>query len=123
MTDIAKLTGRAGIILISGLTGIVLWKLMTGDITVNGLLRGDAKSATGEMAPYFSPGRVQMLMITILSAGYYLLQVIHDPSHLPEIPTPILVGVAGSHAIYLGGKAQAMFLSRARDLLLNRRQS
>jgi hypothetical protein len=45
-------------------------------------------------------------------AGYYLLQVIHNPKELPEMPALMVAALGGSHALYLGGKARAMLKSR-----------
>ena len=55
-------------------------------------------------------------MVTSLMAGYYLLQVIHDPTTFPKIPVSWIVALGGSHAIYLGGKAFSMLLG-IRDLI------
>jgi hypothetical protein len=125
MPNITQLAAWEGIILVSGLCGIVLWKLMTGGISLNCLLYGDARAVKGSgRRTYFSAGRAQMLMTTVVSAGYFLLQVIQDPTHFPDIPTPVLIALGGSSAIYLGGKAQALYLGRFRDLaaLLDRRK-
>jgi hypothetical protein len=126
MPDIAKLTAWAGFILVLGFCGIVFYKIATGVISLDCLLYGDARpDQQGRTRTYFSPGRLQMMMVTIISAGYLLLQVIQDPTKFPEIPNSFLVGLGGSQAIYLGGKAQAMYLGPLRglaDALLNRRQ-
>lgn len=124
MPNVAQLAAWEGIILVSGLCGIVLWKLLTGGISLNYLLHGDARAVKGgHRKTYFSAGRAQMLMTTVVGAGYFLLQVIQDPTQFPDIPTPLLVALGGSSAIYLGGKAQALYLGRFRDLaaLLDRR--
>jgi hypothetical protein len=125
MPNVTEFAAWEGIILVSGLCGIVLWKLMTGGISLNRLLYGDARAVKGGgRKRYFSAGRAQMLMFTVTSAGYLLLQVIQDPTRFPDIPTPVLVALGGSSAIYLGGKAQAVYLGRFRDLaaLLDRRR-
>lgn len=113
-----------GIILLGGFILVVLWKLATGEIPLDYLLYGDARSEEGAGAStFFSPGRAQMLMLTVVAAGYYLLQVIQDPTHFPPVPNELLVALGGSHAIYLSGKTQSLYLGRFRDLisLLNRR--
>ena len=112
MPNVIQFAAWGGIILVSGLCGIVLWKLMTGGISLNYLLYVKG----GGRKPSFSPGRAQMLMTTVISAGYFLLQVIQDPTHFPDIPTPLLIALGGSSGIYLGGKAQALYLGRFRDL-------
>jgi hypothetical protein len=124
MPNVTQFAAWEGIILVSGLCGIVLWKLMTGGISLKCLLYGDARVVKGGgRKSYFSAGRAQMLMTTVVSAGYFLLQVIEDPTQFPDIPTPFLIALGGSSAIYLGGKAQALYLGRLRDLagLLDRR--
>ena len=106
-----------GAILVGGLFCVVLWKLMTGGISLNYLLNGDVRdpdSPTG-FSTTPSPGRIQALAVTLFVAGYYLLQVMHNPKEFPKMPDTVLGALAGSHALYLGGKAQAM-LPRIRDL-------
>ena len=44
------------------------------------------------------------------------MQVIHNPTKFPDVPNEMIGVLAGSHALYLGGKAQAMLLGRLRDL-------
>jgi hypothetical protein len=92
------------IILMSGLMVVVAYKLFTGGVTLSGLLtvKGDDNS--------FSPARLQMLMSTVLAGMYYLLLVINNPSSssLPDVPTPLVGILGGSHAIYLGGKVQSL---------------
>ncbi len=117
MIGVARLVYWEGIILLSGFFGFIAWRLLTGEISLNCLLYGDRRdrrSPSGYSA-FFSPGRTQLLIITILTAGYYLLQVIHDPTTFPKIPIAWVVALGGSHAIYLGGKAQSMLLG-IRDL-------
>jgi hypothetical protein len=113
-----------GIILLGGFIAVVMWKLATGEIPLDDLLYGDARMHQGTgRATFFSPGRAQMLMVTVTVAGYYLLQVIQDPTHFPAVPNELLAALGASHAVYLGGKAQSLYLGRLRDLvsLLNRR--
>jgi len=57
----------------------------------------------------FSPGRVQMLVLTVLTAMQYLLTTLHDPTHLPSIPSNLVATLGGSHAVYLGAKAWSKF--------------
>ena len=97
------------IILLGGLMVVVVLKVFAGGIAMSGLLtvKGGQDDAS------FSPGRVQMLMATLLTAMYYLLLVMNNPSidRLPDVPTGLVAVLGGSHAIYLGGKVQD-FLSR-----------
>ena len=115
-----------GIILIGGFVCVVVWKLATREISLDYLLYGDAKANRGaDEQTFFSSGRAQMLLATVTIAGYYLLQVIQDPTHFPAVPNELIAALGTSHAIYLGGKAQSLYLGRLRDLvsLMNGRQS
>jgi hypothetical protein len=97
------------IVLLGGLMVVVVLKVFAGGIAMSGLLTVKG----GKDAASFSPGRVQMLMATLVTAMYYLLQVMNNPSvdRLPDVPTGLVGVLGGSHAIYLGGKVQD-FLSR-----------
>jgi uncharacterized YccA/Bax inhibitor family protein len=108
-----------GAVLVGGLFGIVLWKLFTGDIPLKGLLDGDVrepKSGNG-FSSQASAGRAQSLTVTLFVALWYLLQIIHNPREFPRLSDTLMGALAGSQALYLGGKAQAMFLGRLRNLL------
>jgi hypothetical protein len=117
MHFLMKLAYWEGAILFGGLFCVVSWKLMTGGISLNYLIDGDVRdpgSPTG-FSTNVSPGRIQALIVTLLVAGYYLLQVIHNPKEFPKIPNTLLGALAGSHVLYLVGKAQAMLPGRMRD--------
>jgi hypothetical protein len=82
---------------------VTLWKLFqTG--CFDGLLRSDDGS--------LSPGRIQLLVLTVLTALQYLLTVLHDPSHLPPISMGLVMALGGSQSIYLGAKAWSMLGKR-----------
>lgn len=115
MPSVADLAVWEGLALLAGFIAVVLWKLMTGDISLDYLLYGDARTSQGSYL-FFSSGRAQMLMVTIALAGYCLLEVIQNPTKFPDVPNAMLAVLGSSHAIYLGGKAQAMYLGRLRDL-------
>ena len=88
------------IILIVAFGVVTLWKLLqTGSFA--GLLR----SGDGTL----SPGRVQLLVLTVLTALQYLLSTMHDPSHLHPIPAGPVAVLGGSQAVYLGLKAWSVF--------------
>jgi len=91
---------------------------------MDGLLQGDVRDKTSPSGfrTEFSPGRSQLLMFTIVTAGYYLLQVIHNPRAFPQIPVSWVAALGGSHALFLAGKAKSMLLGQFRDLI-NRRTS
>ena len=93
-------------VLLGGLLAIVAAKLLTGTISLTGLLEGcDAGGVRG-----FSPARAQLLFFTIFLAVNYLMGVVQNPSaaSLPR-PSYLLLGVlAGSQIVYLAGKAAAL---------------
>jgi hypothetical protein len=124
MVNVAKLAAWEGIVLLAGFIGVVVWKLITGEISLGYLLYGDARALRGvPRSTFLSSGRTQMLTLTVFVAVYFLLQVMQDPTKFPDVPDPLLAVLGVSHAVYLGGKAQSLYLGRLRDLvtLLNRR--
>jgi hypothetical protein len=56
-----------------------------------------------------SPGRIQLLVLTVLTALQYLLQTIHDPSQLPVPPANLVTALGGSQLVYLATKAWSFF--------------
>jgi len=108
MHSLAAAARAEMIIILAGLMVVVVYKLFTGGINLSGLLTSKAGQAN------FSPGRAQMLMATLLTAMYYLIQVIENPSNnsLPPLPGTLVGVVGGSHLIYLGGKAWTHLFSK-----------
>ena len=88
------------IVIITSTALVSLWKLLK-DGSFGGLLRAEDKT--------LSPGRIQMLMATVLVALQYLLSTIQDPTHLPDISSNLVGVLGGSQLIYLGGKAWDKF--------------
>lgn len=101
-----------GLIIIAGFFGVVFWKMVTDGMSLNQLFEGDSDDSE---STYVSAGRVQSFVVTVSVAFYYLMQVVHNPRQFPELPTSMVAVVAGSQAIYLGGKAHAMLAGRLRD--------
>ena len=89
------------ILLIAGFDAAIGWRLIRS-AGFDGLLR--ANDGT------FSPGRVQLLVATLGASGQYLLAVMHDPTHLPAVPSGMLMAVGGSQVVYLGLKAWNNFV-------------
>lgn len=117
MPNVEEFAAWGAIVLLAGFLGVILWKVFTGTISLDWLLYGDARDPEGGgSAAFFSPGRAQMLMFTVVYAVYFLLQVIQDPTKFPDVPNTLVAILGGSHAVYLGGKAQALYLGRLRDL-------
>jgi len=113
-TTIARLEG---LLLVSAFFGIILWKLFTGDIPLLGLFEGDRRDAQhpGGTASYVSAGRVQCVLLSAFVAMYLLIQVGSNPAEFPKIPNALLATLAGSHVLYLGGKAKSMLVGSLRD--------
>lgn len=93
ITEVITWEGEAFLFLFFG---AVVVQLLTGQINLTGLLikkEGDRS---------FSPERVQLLLATLAVASQYLLQVLKDPTQLPQVPNSWLLLYGGSHALYLG---------------------
>ncbi len=88
------------IILIASFGVVTLWKLFQS-ASFDGLIR----SGDGTM----SPARIQLLVLTVLTALQYLLTTIQDPTHLHAVPGSLVMGIGGSQAFYLGAKAWNIF--------------
>lgn len=86
--------------LLVALAIIVFYRMLTGSINTRRLLH-DKGARSG-----FSPGRLQLLMSTIVFAFYYIGQVLSNatPKEFPAVPKEMLLLLGGSHIFYLGGK-------------------
>ncbi len=87
------------IVVITSFSVVTLWKLFKS-ASFTGLLRASDNT--------LSPGRVQLLVLTLLTAVQYLLATLQDPSRMPSLPAPLVAALGGSQAIYLGAKAWNM---------------
>lgn len=114
MPSLSTLASWEGLILIGGLFAVVLWKMLSGEIPLDQLFEGDIRGSNNS---YISSGRIQAFWVTIYVAYYYLVQVVHDPTQFPTVPDSVVALLAGSHALYLGGKAQAMLLGPLKNIL------
>jgi len=92
-----------------GLLLVVGFRLLTGKINTRGLIRD---KITGQL----SPGRIQLLIMTIGGAAYYGFQIVSQtpPYGFPELPPEVLYLVGGSNAAYLAGKMR--LFSRLKSL-------
>jgi hypothetical protein len=96
---------EATIILVA-LATLVVYKGITGRINLVGLLRD---KETNQL----SPGRVQLLVLTLVGAGTYLTQVAQaPPATLPEFSEETLGAVAVSQGLYLSGKSLQLLRRR-----------
>ena len=103
---------------------IVFYQLLTGKINMRRLLfskgRAAAGASTGQKANPstqrstngLSPSRIQLLVVSLGVAIYLLAEVVRDPSQFPEIPSGLLLLMAGSETIYLARKANNLVLRR-----------
>ena len=82
------------------LLAAVGWQLLTGRIYVSGMLKHRSGRA-------FGFHRLQMVGVSLLfAAGYVVEALARGPGDgMPDISTPMLALLIGSHATYLGGKA------------------
>lgn len=90
------------ILLIAALGIVTLWKIAATAKFSDLIQESDGSGS-------LSPGRVQMLVLTILTAMQYLVATIHDPTHLPVPPANLVAVLGGSHFVYLGAKAWTKF--------------
>jgi hypothetical protein len=93
------------------LSAIVALELLTGQINCKGLFRDNSPRAQNTQ---FSSAKVQLMVLTIGAASYYLSQVLENPKpgSFPSIPEtwPVLLG--GSNQLYLGGKAYSRWFGQ-----------
>ena len=113
MDFLIKAVGWELVFFLSALTAIVIFQLMTRRINTAGLLRTKLGRSRGQLSPH----RVQLLLITIGTAMYYVLQVSDTAKSgtLPDIPETWPAVLGGSNLLYLGGKAYARFFSKDRS--------
>lgn len=92
--------------LLGSLALVVVFKMLTGGINMKGLLDDKKDKQTAG----FSPARVQLLILTLFGAGYYLLLTVKDgyPTEFPEVPQELIALVGGGNLVYLGAKARSM---------------
>ncbi len=120
MPGLLKLAWWEGFLLLGSLAGIVVFKLIGGQISTRELLTGERAHGP----EFFSPGRAQLLVVTVLGAAYDLVQVLHSPGRdsLPPLPKTMVAALGGSQAIYLAGKAWAVLGDRLGARFANFRQ-
>ena len=105
MGTVFKLISATTWSFVVGLFLVVAYQILTGKIDVKGLLRNGGG---------FSVNCVQLLMITMGGALYYLLQVVADPNvmaepaKLPGVPKELLYVTGGSGLFYLFGQYRSL---------------
>jgi hypothetical protein len=89
--------------LLIGMAAIIIYKLTTGRINLKGLL------CEKNMANKFSPVRVQLLLVSVAVAFYYLLKLFKDPTRFPMVNLKVLLALGGSNLVYIAGKYRALY--------------
>ena len=89
--------------LLLGLLVIVIgYQILTGRINANNLLYDKDQTQA------YSPGRLQALYISLSAAGFFLLEVLRNPTLFPDVPAELVWAVGGSNLLYLGGKSRPL---------------
>jgi len=90
-------TALLGWFLILGL--LILFRIFSGEIATSGLVRHAGEDG-------FGFHRLQLVAVTLLFAAGYVVAALRQPPGMgmPDISTPLLAALLGSHAAYLGGK-------------------
>ena len=114
MTQLVTLAKWEVILFLAGFGATIAIKLLNGAINTKGLLYGRISGRSEDTAQYFSPERVQLLAVTMISALQYVMLVVTNPTPgtFPPIPDTLPALVGGSNLLYLGGKAYARWLAK-----------
>jgi hypothetical protein len=88
--------------LLTASAAVLAYKVFSGELRTTGLL-------TDKQLGGLSQVRVQLLIITISSAAFYLIEAVKAAhlgnNSLPDIPQQWLVVAGLSNSIYVGGKS------------------
>jgi hypothetical protein len=100
---IARLDETGLLVWLGGLALLVGFRLMTGDIELDGLLRRHKQDDEP------APERVLLLAATLGFALYYFITGLSTPGEgprlcLPDVPEGVLTALLGTHGIYLTRK-------------------
>src|SRR5215813_3424846 len=108
MDLLIQLTRWGVLLFLLSLAGIVIFRLLTGEINTRYLLYGTVRGGRRSGSRYFSPERLQLLVFTISAAFYYLTQLLEvRAKEFPQLPESWVAVIGGSNAVYLAGKAYA----------------
>ena len=133
MELLARMVVIEGGVLLCGFFAVVLYKIVTGTISLEGLLDtkepgkvprkapagGPAAEGVEGVAPgppvrrqTLSPARLQLLIFTVVVAAQYLHAIIVNTQRdsLPGLPQGVVAALGGSQALYLGGKALSAYI-------------
>jgi hypothetical protein len=96
---------------VGAVLALVAYRCLTGGIELHGLF--EHRDTEGGM-PHFAPERVQLLAMFLFALVAYAVLGLRalGKSSLPDVPNELLLPLAGSHAIYLSGKARRMLFMK-----------
>jgi hypothetical protein len=99
--------------LLGGATALVAYQLLTGQINTNGLWVEKNQNPPRTL----SPSRIQLFVLSLGIAFYWLLMVLQHPAtgRLPDLPNEMVWVLAGSQAVYLGRKSYSFLFQRDRQ--------
>ncbi len=104
--DLLARIARAEVALILALLlAVVVYQCLVGRIRLAGILRDKTTNT-------FDPSRLQLLVLTLIVAGFLMLQLGHSRTELALPSNILLLLYGGSHGTYLVRK----YLSRPRSL-------
>jgi hypothetical protein len=100
MPGMTELIAWLGLAFLFALFGIVVIRVVTAGLRTRGLIAG----TTAAGLQFVSASRVQLLIVSLVTAAQYLSQVWASPQRFPEIPQNWLLLFGGSQVLYLGSK-------------------
>ena len=116
MNSPAAFLRTSTLVFLIALALIIFYQLLTGKINMRRLLFAKGRSAAGPSTRRWTSGlsssRIQLLVVTIGVSIFLLAKVVRDPGEFTEIPTGLLVLVAGSQIVYLARKANNLMALR-----------
>lgn len=86
------------------LASIVGYRMLIGHINTTGLLKD-------KVTKEFSPGRLQMLIVTAFVAIYFVVQVL-ETERMTPLPQEFVLALGGSHVLYLAGKTYSVLVNK-----------
>src|ERR1700759_2231301 len=109
-TQLSSITQYALLGWVFGLLALIVAQVAAGKILISGLL-GEHSNSSIEVH------RIQLLIVTVMLAGAYFGSALAQKpgGPLPDIPTAVLVGLVGSHGLYLRGKHAALRRHKGRE--------
>ncbi len=102
MSELLTIVEWEAYAILVALAAVVLVELWTGRIQTGSLIYGRTRGGRG----YLSAARVQLLIVTIVTAAHYIGDLRKGAGTLPDIPKPWLYLVGASQVLYLTNKFQ-----------------